>query len=31
MSKGIDSFKNWNGEETGYVNDGILNLPRWAK
>ena len=31
MSKGIDSFKNWDGEETGYVNDGILNLPRWAK
>lgn len=31
MHKGIDSFKNWDGEETGYVNSGILNLPRWAK
>ena len=31
MSKGIQSFKDWDGEETGYVNSGILNLPRWAK
>ena len=31
MSKGIQSFKDWDGEETGYKNNGIINLPPWAK
>ena len=31
MTKGIQSFKDGDGEEIGYVNSGIIDLPRWAK
>lgn len=31
LQRGIDSFKNWDGSETGYKNNVILDLPRWAK